>query len=203
LVVSAVAVTAGEASDAERERLERGEVIVTGDVDEAENVGHGKAVALMEGSPARLIRVVTDYEGQPEFMPFMEACRVIERDGDEAVVWSRSKVLFFSFEFTRRLTVDRGARTVSWAQVDGDFRVNRGSWTFEPWGDGRTRVTYRLEIAPRMRLPSMVIRRVSQSGLDDLLRAVRARARDARYDAPEPSPAPGEEQAPERPTRRF
>jgi hypothetical protein len=44
-----------------------------------------------------------------------------------------------------RFSYERPGR-ISWIQEDGDLKAVEGSWELEDLGDGRTRVTYWLEV---------------------------------------------------------
>ena len=66
-----------------------------------------------------------------------------------------------------RFTYDEPTR-VSWVQEKGDLKSVDGSWELEELGDGRTRVTYRLEGDPG-RVLGMMIRGPVEGRLREIL----------------------------------
>lgn len=168
-----VAAARGEGEDVEA-RLARGEVVVSGSVDESAETGRGEAIALIDAPPARLLRVVSDFEAYPDFMPYVLECGVVGKEGEDPLVRTKVRVLLLTLAYTLRMHADADAGTLAWSLVEGDFRVNRGSWRFEPAGEGRSRVTYEVEVAPNVRVPKAVLRQLSQAGLEGVMKAVRA-----------------------------
>ena len=49
-----------------------------------------------------------------------------------------------------------GPTRMSWVQEDGDLKAIEGSWELEDLGDGRTRVTYWLEVDLGRRLGLLI-----------------------------------------------
>lgn len=128
-------------SDAERARLESGEILVKR-VEPKGGAGvAAKAVALVRSHPDRVWPIVNDCTNFKEFMP--RTTKSEERaDGKHCLVevtmpfpfsnlWSETKV--------RQEVLDNGGRRRAWSLVDGTYEHLTGSWTVLPWGGKRKR----------------------------------------------------------------
>ncbi|HEX4463811.1 MAG TPA: SRPBCC family protein [Solirubrobacterales bacterium] len=106
----------------------------------------GKASIEIEAPIEAVYAVAADVEGSPRWQPEIKLAECRERDGDSQVLVhmeTDAKVrrlgsdLRFSYEEPSR---------ISWVQQDGDLKSVEGSWEFEDLGEGRTSVTYWLEV---------------------------------------------------------
>ena len=118
--------------------------------------------------------VIVDYEKYPEFLPEMERAEVVARDGDTVDVE-------FSLNLIKRLTytlrlVGEPKVAVSWSLVVGMFQKNDGGWLLEALADGRTRATYRVDVAVGVFVPGAITKRLVGSTLPTTLAAFKARA---------------------------
>jgi uncharacterized membrane protein len=118
----------------------------------------GSASIEIEAPIDEVYAVAADVEGSPRWQPEIKLAECVERDdkGNQVLVRMETDArvrrigseMRFSFEATSR---------ISWAQQDGDLKSVEGSWELEDLGDGRTRVTYWLEV-DLGRVLGMVIR---------------------------------------------
>jgi uncharacterized membrane protein len=107
----------------------------------------GSASIEIEAPLAAVYAVAADVEGSPRWQPEIKAAECLERDAEanqvlvhmetDAKVRRLGSDIRFSYEATSR---------ISWVQEDGDLKAVQGSWELEDLGDGRTRVTYWLEV---------------------------------------------------------
>jgi ribosome-associated toxin RatA of RatAB toxin-antitoxin module len=107
----------------------------------------GSASTEIEAPIAAVYEVAADVEGSPRWQPEIKVAECLERDGDgnqvlahmetDAKVRRLGSDLRFSYE---------GPSRMSWVQEEGDLKSVEGSWELEDLGDGRTRVTYWLEV---------------------------------------------------------
>jgi ribosome-associated toxin RatA of RatAB toxin-antitoxin module len=113
--------------------------------------------------------IVVDIESAPDWQAGFEDVEVLERDGEGRVLVanteSDAKVktvknrLRFSYE---------EPHLIEWVQEKGDLKSLVGAWELEDLGDGRTRVTYRLEGDPG-RVLGMAIRGPVEGRLREIL----------------------------------
>lgn len=117
----------------------------------------GSASTEIEAPIEAVFAIAADVEGSPRWQPEIKVAECLERDGDEqtllhmetdAKVRTLGAELRFSYEPPTLIT---------WTQEDGDLKAVDGAWELEDLGDGRTAVTYRLEV-DLGRMLGMVIR---------------------------------------------
>jgi len=70
----------------------------------------------------------------------------------------------------------RQVYTCSWSLVTGNLREYRGEWRVEPFGEGRTRLTYRVVTDPGGLAPPFLVEEFSTKTLPQVIAGVRARA---------------------------
>jgi len=116
------------------------------------------ASAEFDGTVARTWQVLTDYGRLAEFVPDLQASRVISRDGNQAMVEQKgeARVLFFSFPIDVRLVVTEHPyeRVVSRA-VSGNFRELHGAYSLEA-GQGRVTLRYTGRMVPDFYVPPLI-----------------------------------------------
>ena len=92
-------------------------------------------------SAADMFDLVADVERYPEFVPLCRAMRVIRRTqlADRDIVVAEMQVAYklIRENFTSRVTLIRGERTILVEYLDGPFRRMENRWTFRPV-DSRT-----------------------------------------------------------------
>jgi coenzyme Q-binding protein COQ10 len=82
--------------------------------------------------------LVADIERYPEFVPLCRAMRVIRRTqlADREIIVAEMQVAYklIREEFTSRVTLIRGERTILVEYLDGPFRRMENRWTFRSSG---------------------------------------------------------------------
>ncbi len=117
----------------------------------------GSASAEIAAPIEQVFAVAADVEGSPRWQPEIKVAECIERDGGEQVLVhmeTDAKVRTLGAEM--RFSYE-APTLISWSQEEGDLKSVEGSWELEDLGDGRTRVTYQLEV-DLGRMLGMVIR---------------------------------------------
>ena len=108
---------------------------------------NGTSSIEIEAPIAAAYAAAADIEASPRWQPEISVSECLERDGDgnqvlvhmetDAKVRQLGSDLRFSYESPSR---------ISWVQEKGELKSVEGSWEFEDLGEGRTRVTYWLEV---------------------------------------------------------
>ena len=114
-----------------------------------------------------------DFSSYPEWSSNVESIRLLGDDVVEFSIDAKVKkvryVLRYFFEEPTR---------VWWEYVEGDIKSVEGEYRFEPAGDGRTRMTYRLTMDPGAFLPGpikkVLVNVVMKGSVEDLKRHVEA-----------------------------
>jgi ribosome-associated toxin RatA of RatAB toxin-antitoxin module len=93
----------------------------------------------------KYFQAVVDYKSYPQFVDGMKSVEVINDSGDSATVKFNLN-LIKEVTYTLKLTAKKN-ESVSWTLVSGDLmKVNNGGWKFKDLGNGKTEVTYHLEV---------------------------------------------------------
>lgn len=138
----------GEFSGEELRRLEAGEILTRTRPVAGRSVPWMKASGLVDAPPAEVWPVLDDCARYKDTMPRTVESEELERHGDH--ILCRATV-DMPFPFTELVTETDAVQTIEpgklyrreWKQRSGDFNVNEGRWTLEPWRGGRcTLATY-------------------------------------------------------------
>lgn len=65
---------------------------------------------------------------------------------------------------------------LSWSLVIGNLKENSGEWILEPFGNNKTKATYRLNTDPGGSIPDFLIKQGTNSTMPQIIKAVRERA---------------------------
>jgi coenzyme Q-binding protein COQ10 len=130
---------------------------------------------VINAPPEKVFDVITQFERYPEFLPEVKRIRVLERRDNEAKVQYEVDVVK-TIRYTILARSER-PRRMSWIFVEGEvMKDNKGSWVLEPEGEGRTRVTYTVEMALGPLVPKAIINTLVDSSLPKMLDAFKRRA---------------------------
>jgi ribosome-associated toxin RatA of RatAB toxin-antitoxin module len=107
----------------------------------------GSASIEIEAPIAAVYAVAADVEGSPRWQPEIKVAECLERDsdGNQALVHMETDAKVRRLGSDIRFSYAEPDR-ISWVQEDGDLKAVEGSWELEDLGEGRTRVTYWLEV---------------------------------------------------------
>ncbi len=93
----------------------------------------------------KYFQAIVDYKNYPKFVDGMKAVEVISESADSATV-KFTLNLIKEVTYTLKLS-NKKNESVSWTLVSGDLmKVNNGGWKLKDLGNGRTEVTYQLEV---------------------------------------------------------
>ena len=131
---------------------------------------------LVDVAPAQLLSVISDVERYPEFLPEVKSVAVHSRT--PTLMEATYEVdLLKRIRYTLRLTTDE--LSVRWTLVKGDlFKKNEGAWVLRPEGEGRTHLTYSLELAlgGLIPVPAAVTDKLAEGSLPGMLSRMKQRA---------------------------
>jgi coenzyme Q-binding protein COQ10 len=93
----------------------------------------------------KLYKTIIDYKSYPQFVDGMKSVEVIEEHANGATVRFNLS-LIKEISYTLKLT-HKPNEEVSWVLGAGDMmKVNNGKWKVKDLGQGRTELTYSLEV---------------------------------------------------------
>ncbi len=126
----------------------------------------------------RILAVLLDFEAYPTWARDVKGVTVEERDaaGRGQRVTFRAAAMGRSTSYTLRYDHEEDPPRLAWELVEGDImRKLDGSYLLEPGGsEGRTLVTYHLDVDLIIPLPGFVKRRAEQKIIHTALRELRA-----------------------------
>jgi ribosome-associated toxin RatA of RatAB toxin-antitoxin module len=106
-----------------------------------------------------LWQVLTDYEGLADFIPNLSSSRLLPHPSGgirlEQVGGQRILKINFSARVVLDMTEDSPHR-IDFTIVEGDFKEFSGYWQLTPQ-DGGTKLTYFLEVRPKLTMPVKVL----------------------------------------------
>jgi hypothetical protein len=165
---------------------------------EGSSVREVKAMGEIDAPAERVFKVIGDYDHYTEFMPYLRESRVVAREGKATFVYGYvAPPMVSNRDYTLKIIDDSvGGDSpmfkVSWTPANdrgpptrgGTVRlaINSGSWTLEPTPDGKTFATYYLYTDPAGSIPTFLVNKANRESLPDVVKAIRKRVKDKRYD---------------------
>ncbi|MBN9686016.1 MULTISPECIES: type II toxin-antitoxin system RatA family toxin [unclassified Corallococcus] len=126
----------------------------------------------------KVFDIITNYDRYAEFLPEVKKVSTSQRQGNTVQVHYEVDVVK-RIKYTIRVTEERPKR-MSWTFVEGEvMKDNKGSWTLEPEGEGKTRATYNVEMALGALIPKAIINTLTETQLPKMLEAFKRRAEAA------------------------
>jgi ribosome-associated toxin RatA of RatAB toxin-antitoxin module len=159
-------------------RLARGDVVVTTEKVPGSEVPVAIARAVVDAPPDRVWAVVSDCARYKESMPNILSSTKVKQEGN--VVFCRV-VADLPFPFDDLTSLTRAVHTEepgvryerAWTLVEGDYRVQEGTWLVQPYADGKSLVTYRIHAEPRVALPQWILDAITKGKLPEVMQRVR------------------------------
>ena len=119
--------------------------------------------------------MITDYERYPEFLPEINAVRVVSRHDNVVTAAFDLELMKMRLSYTLRLQEEPDA-IVSWTLVDSKMmNANNGGWKLVAQGNA-TRATYALDVELRGLMPKSVRERLVGMTLPQTLERFKQRA---------------------------
>ncbi|AMN46804.1 hypothetical protein ACG33_06765 [Steroidobacter denitrificans] len=132
--------------------------------------------ALVPYTPAQMYALVADIERYPQFVPWLDGARELERTQDFVVGCLEMRRAGLRERFTTRNTLTP-PHEISLALVEGPFRTLEGRWRFDAIGDRGTRVSLWIRFEFSNAMLSLLLSRSFEKNCGELVDAFVARAR--------------------------
>jgi ribosome-associated toxin RatA of RatAB toxin-antitoxin module len=133
---------------------------------------------VVGATPEQCFAIVSDVERYPDWAADIKEVDVTRRDdsGHAIEVSWRAAAFGRSTSYTLEYDYSGAPRTIAWHQLRGDLTTKLdGAYTFDDAGEGRTLVTYVLEVELRVPLPGFIKRRAQSRIMHTALEDLRAR----------------------------
>ena len=122
----------------------------------------------------KIFGIITDYE-KYTFLPEVKTVKILERKGSDVKVLYEANVVKL-IKYTLWHQHD-APKKMTWSFVEGDFmRDNKGSWVLESAGEGKTQVTYNIEITLGPLVPKAIVNALVDSSLPKMLEGFKKRS---------------------------
>lgn len=142
------------------------------------------AEGVIDAPAADVWKVVSQCANYAKTMPRIVKSKELAREGDEASVWKVKCEITVHLPFPlsdltgvtqATHTVEKDVKYVrAWTLVSGDYHMNTGSWTLVAIEDGKkTRATYRIQVNPKVALPTSWMASAQKSSLKDVILRLR------------------------------
>lgn len=124
----------------------------------------------------KLYDVIVDYARYPEFVDGVSSTKVLSQNETTAKV-EYSVNMIKSFKYVLATTQSRPNK-ISWVLESGDlFKKNDGNWTLKDLGNGKTEVTYSLEVDFKMFAPNAILSALTEKNLPVMMQSFFKRAK--------------------------
>ena len=159
-----------------------------------------QAMGLIDASPARVYKVISDLDNYKDFVPYTRESKVVAKEGKTTFFYSYiAPPVVTNRDYTLRMTDQSnldplaGFYKVSWEPANDRgpaprsntvrLEVNKGYWLLEVSEDGKqTTATYYLYTDPAGQIPTWLVNKANRDSVPDIFRAIRKRIKDKRYD---------------------
>jgi len=124
----------------------------------------------------KLYATIVDYAKYPEFVDGVSGIKVLSQNETSAKV-EYSLNMIKSFKYIINTKQEKPTR-VSWTLDSGDlFKKNDGEWKLKDLGNGKTEVTYSLDVDFKMFAPSSILSALTEKNLPVMMNSFFKRAK--------------------------
>lgn len=118
----------------------------------------------------KFFSTVAAYENYPQFVTGCKKIEVERKAPGQARVKYFVNMLGKDLWYLLEHTEDAASGVLTWKLVESDLlKVDSGTWTLKDLGDGRTEVTYSIEIEFKIWIPGPVLKGLTQTTLPTLI----------------------------------
>jgi coenzyme Q-binding protein COQ10 len=129
---------------------------------------------VIAAPPEKIFDVIADFEKYPQYLSEVKSVKVLNRKGNELEAHFEVD-LVKRIKYALKVKEERPTR-LSWTYISGDFmKDNQGSWVLEPQADGKTKVTYAIEVKLGPLVPKAIVNTMVESSLPKMLEATKQR----------------------------
>lgn len=140
-----------------------------------EQVFEVTASGSVKAPPATVWKVLTDYEGMPEFVPDLNKTKVLSRTGNRAIIEQSGVARFLFLSRTIHLIVQAAEEpmtSIDISLVTGDMKVYSCRWELTALPDGGTRIDYSGKLVPKFYVPGMLGSNLIRRDIERMMSAV-------------------------------
>ncbi|HYO57171.1 SRPBCC family protein [Archangium sp.] len=134
---------------------------------------------VVNAPPEKVFDTIINYDRYPEWLTEVKKIHTSDRKGNEVKVHYEVDFKLKTIRYTILVREERPKR-MSWSFVEGEvMKDNKGSWVLEPEGEGRTKVTYNVEVTVGPLVPKSLLSTLVEQSLPRMLESFKRRAESA------------------------
>lgn len=179
LLLLMIGVTAPALAQAPKLELPKLEVSVERVELDALHMFEVNATGTVAAAPATVWRILTGYERMSEFVPDMESCRVLSRNGNEVIIEQFGVARFLFMSKSIHLIVratEQPMTSIDIALISGDMKHYESHWELIPVPEtGGTRVVYSGRLIPNFYVPGLIGAKIIRNDIERMMGAVLTR----------------------------
>lgn len=182
LIVAALLLAAPLArAESAKERLAGGEIIVKSSAVSGSSTPKVRAMAVVDAAPEKIWAIIDKCDDYEKTMVRVAEAEELSRSGAKV----KCKVTVdMPFPLSDLTAVTEATHTVKpgelwerkWKLVEGDYKVNNGSWRLAPFDDAKTRtlVVYEVLADPKITIPEGIKKAAQKKSIPELIEHLRA-----------------------------
>jgi len=124
-------------------------------------------------------RILTGYERMSEFVPDMESCKVLSRNGNEIIIEQFGVARFLFMSKTIHLivrAVEQPMSAIDISLISGDMKHYESRWELVPVPEtGGTKIIYHGKLQPNFYVPGILGSKMIRGDIERMMSAVLAR----------------------------
>ncbi|MEA5581076.1 SRPBCC family protein [Nodularia harveyana UHCC-0300] len=126
-------------------------------------------------------KLLTDYEALSDFIPNLAKSSLLDHPHGGIRLEQIGSQRLLKFNFSARVVLDLEEyfpQEINFCMVEGDFKGFSGSWSFQPYSQGKkqgTTVCYTIQVWPKLTMPISIIERRLSNDLRTNLLAIHQR----------------------------
>jgi ribosome-associated toxin RatA of RatAB toxin-antitoxin module len=179
LAAAVLLASAPASAQSEEARLEKGEVVVTTRAVKGSDTPETIGKAVIEAPPVKVWNIINKCGDYVRTMPRIKASKELSRQGSKVVCRVTVAMpapysdLTATTEAAHTESASRYARV--WKMIEGDYKVNQGSWVLTPFkGEAkRTLAVYTVHAEPKAWVPAWIRKKAQQKSLPEMMDRLR------------------------------
>jgi len=146
---------------------------------DAQHMYEVDATAMVAAPLPKVWRVLTGYERMSEFVPDLESCKVLSRNGNEVIIeqFGVARFLFMSkaIHLIVRAT-EQPMSSIDISLISGDMKHYESKWELVPMPEtGGTKIIYSGRLLPNFYVPGILGANMIRHDIEHMMTAVVAR----------------------------
>jgi len=142
---------------------------------DGEQVFEVTASGSVKATPEAVWKVLTNYEGMPEFVPDLKKNKVLSRTGNRVIIEQSGVARFLFLSRTIHLVVqahEEPMTAIDISLVTGDMKVYSCRWQMTALPEGGTRIDYSGKMVPKFYVPGMLGSNIIRGDIERMMSAV-------------------------------